>query len=206
VRGDITERVEHDKQKVAVLIYEGVYQLDFAGPMEVFTDAGLDEDAPFFDVYTVSDSTSGLRTHTGLQVTPAFSIHDCPPSDILVVPGGNSNLPAENLALAEWLRKTVPVTDIVLSVCTGAIILAKLGLLAGLEATTWHGDLDVLQAAEPTANVRAGVRYTDNGRIITTAGISAGIDGALHLVSRLHGPDVARRTAEYMDYEYWKGD
>ena len=126
--------------------------------------------------------------------------------DILVVPGGNSNLPADNPSLAEWLRTKVPATDIVMSVCTGAIILAKLGLLAGLEATTWHGALDVLQEAEPTASVKAGVRYTDNGGLLTTAGISAGIDGALHVVSRLHGPDVARRTAEYMDYEYWRGD
>jgi transcriptional regulator GlxA family with amidase domain len=93
-----------------------------------------------------------------------------------------------------------------MSVCTGAIILGKLGLLTGLETTTWHGALDVLQAIEPTASVKKGVRWTDNGGMLSTAGISAGIDGALHLVSRLHGPDVARRTAEYMDYDYWRGD
>ncbi len=89
-----------------------------------------------------------------------------------------------------------------MSVCTGAIILADLGLLDGLEATTWHGALDRLQAAAPSAFVRGDVRYTDNGHVVTTAGISAGIDGALHVVARLHGADMARRTARYMDYEY----
>jgi transcriptional regulator GlxA family with amidase domain len=193
-------------KNVAIFIYEGVYQLDFSGPMEVFTDAGLAEEAPLFNVYTVSEHRETLRTHTGLQVIPAYSLNDCPPPDILVVPGGNSNLPAENKALADWLTETIPTVPIVMSVCTGAIILGKLGLLTGLETTTWHGALDVLQAIEPTASVKKGVRWTDNGGMLSTAGISAGIDGALHLVSRLHGPDVARRTAEYMDYDYWRGD
>ncbi len=192
--------------KVAIVVYEGVYQLDFAGPMEVFTDAGLDEDAPLFEVFTVADVPGPLRTHTGLQIIPTYTTESCPHPDILVIPGGNSNLPEENPALAEWLKRMVPTVDYVMTVCTGAIILGKLGLLEGLEVTTWHGALDRLQACAPTARVCPGVRYTDNGRLLTTAGISAGIDGALHLVSRLHGRDVARRTAEYMDYEYWKGD
>lgn len=188
---------------VAVVLYEAVYQLDFAGPMEVFADAGLDEDSPLFSVYTVASRLGPLSTHTGLRVIPSYSIFDCPKPDILVVPGGDSNLPDHDLELCEWLKKTVPDTAYVLTVCTGSIILGKLGLLDGLEVTTWHGAIDRLAACAPGASVRAGVRYTDNGRLISTAGISAGIDGALYLVSKICGPEVARRTARYMDYDYW---
>lgn len=188
---------------VAILLYEGVYQLDFAGPMEVFTDAGLDEETPAFTVYTVAESTSPLRTHTGLRVQAAYSFADAPAPDILVVPGGNSAWARQHPEAALWLREAAARAPLVMSVCTGAIILADLGLLDGLEATTWHGALDRLQAAAPTASIRPDVRYTDNGHIVTTAGISAGIDGALHVLTRLLGPDLAQRTARYMDYEYW---
>jgi len=188
---------------VAILIYEGVYQLDFAGPMEVFTDAGLDEEEGCFHVYTVSCSNNPIRTHTGLNVTPSFSIDNAPTPDILVIPGGNPNLLEDNPALAQWLSRVIPECALVMSVCTGAEILAKLGFLDGLEATTWHGALDRLQSLAPKAIIRSGMRYTDNGRIITTAGISAGIDGALHVVSKVCGSDVARRTARYMDYDCW---
>lgn len=191
--------------RVSILVYEGVYLLDFAGPMEVFTDAALADTSVSLDVFTVSAEGAPIRAHSGLSVTPRYNFGNCPQADILVVPGGDLNAGEKDSAVAAWIRAQSAGARIVLSVCTGAFILAKLGLLDGCEATTWHGALRGLGKVSPAIKTREGVRWTDNGKIVTTAGISAGIDGSLHVLSRLYGAETARRTAAYMDYEYWTG-
>ncbi|MBP7149833.1 MAG: DJ-1/PfpI family protein, partial [Acidobacteria bacterium] len=130
--------------------------------------------------------------------TPA----DAPPPDIIVVPGGSTQHLLEDVAFMEWFRSAAEKAELVLTVCTGAFVPAKLGLLDGKTATTWYGAVENLREAAPKVTVQPGRRFVDNGRIVTTAGVSAGIDGALHVVARLLGRNVAERTAQYMEYHW----
>jgi transcriptional regulator GlxA family with amidase domain len=182
---------------VAIFIHEGVELLDFAGPGEVFASSG-------FEVYTVAATTEPIVSQGFVTVTPQYSIDNAPAPDILVLPGGSTGTPLKNPAVIEWIRKVSRDTTVSLSVCTGAFLLAKAGLLDGLSATTFHGQIDGLRSAAPRTTVIENTRWVDNGRIVTTAGVSAGIDGALQVVTRLRGQDVAERTARYMEYDKWK--
>ncbi|MBI5538676.1 MAG: DJ-1/PfpI family protein [Bacteroidia bacterium] len=188
---------------VAILIYDGVYVLDFTGPLEVFYDSYSQDGKHLFNVYTVS-AKEELKAHSGLKITPDYSINNCPKPDIFIVPGGDLGLLKDQPKLKDWLVNTAKESKTLISVCTGAFILADAGLLDNLNITTWHGALENLKKLVPTANVMKGVRYTDNGKVVTTAGVSAGIDGSLFVVSKYFGKEVADETAKYMDYEYWK--
>jgi transcriptional regulator GlxA family with amidase domain len=191
-----------EKKKVAILIYDGIYLLDFCGPLEIFNDTMLDDTTFLFEVYTVAPFNSGIKAHTNTVIIPTYSIDDCPQPDILVIPGGNINLSKNNKKIGDWIKETSSKSEITMSVCTGAFILADLGLLDGLDAITWYGAASRLQKLYPKIKVQAGKRYTDNGKIITTAGVSAGIDGALYLVGRLYGKETAIKTAKYIEYDY----
>lgn len=202
----VKSQVKDEKQQiinVAILVYNGVYVLDFTGPLEVFYDSYSKEGKHLFNVYTVSEDSS-LNAHSGLIIKPDFNINNCPKSDIFIVPGGDLGLLKNQPGLKKWLVNTAKESKTLMSVCTGAFILADAGLLDNLTITTWHGALDNLKKMVPTANVVKGVRYTDNGKVVTTAGVSAGIDGSLFVVSKYYGKEVADATAKYMDYEYWK--
>ncbi len=188
---------------VAILVYDDIYLLDFSGPLEVFFDTYSEKGEHLFNAFTVSQ-TKEFTPHTGQKIKADYTINDCPKPDVLIVPGGNLKLLQGNSELREWLLNTAKNSQNVMSVCTGAFILADAGLLDSLEITTWYGALDNLQKSVPSATVVRGVRYTDNGKVLTTAGVSAGIDGALFLVSKIFGNITAKRTAKYMDYEYWK--
>lgn len=175
---------------VGVLVFEGVELLDFAGPAEVFIVA---DEGRRFRVATVGGAPR-VRTMGGLDLGVTCEFGDAPAFDVLVVPGGDmQNVDAAGL---DWLRRAAGEADIVLSVCMGALLLARAGLLDDLDATTHHQGLDRLRAAAPRCRVHAGRRFVDAGRVVTTAGVTAGIDGALHVVARLCGPEVARVTAE----------
>ena len=193
---------ENTKKKVAILIYEGVYLLDFCGPLEIFNDAMINDSTSAFDVYLVAPNMNPVKSHTNTTITPQYSVENCPQPDILVIPGGNLKLATENSKVAEWIKATSAKTEITMSVCTGAFILADLGMLNGLKATTWYGACSRLQKKYPEIFVQKDSRYTDNGKIITTAGISAGIDGSLYVVSKLFGKEVAKATAKYIEYDY----
>jgi transcriptional regulator GlxA family with amidase domain/predicted RNA-binding Zn-ribbon protein involved in translation (DUF1610 family) len=197
-------KASHDKtdtvKRYSVLFYlqDGVEVLDFAGPMEVFSYAG-------FDVKVVSRTKDPIVSQGILKIIPDYSIDDAPPADILAFFGGNAGAAAGDSLVIRWLQgATTP--DYYFSVCTGAFIMGKAGLLDHLMVTTFHESLDRLQQAVPTAKVLRGVRYVDNGRVITTAGISAGIDGALHLVEKIRGKDAAAQVAAYMEYDKWVPD
>jgi len=188
---------------VQVLIFDDVEVLDFAGPFEVFGVTGLRSGPAPFRVGTVGLSNMPIRARNGLEVRPSTSIEEAPPCDVLVLPGGfGTRREMHNATLLEWIRRQAAGAEAVLSVCTGALLLARAGLLDGLDATTHHVAFDELSQASPTANILRGARYVDNGHIITSAGISAGIDASLHLVAKLLGDAVAAETAEYMEYDW----
>lgn len=179
---------------ICFYLYEGVEVLDFAGPMEVFSYAG-------FKVFTVSKTKAPLLSQGILKVIPDYSIADAPPADIFAVFGGDDNVAADDPEVIRWIQSRDKTTASYFSVCTGAFILGKAGLLDHLTVTTFHKSITQLQKAVPTAKVLENVRYVDNGRVITTAGISAGIDGALHLVAKLRGAEAAAKVAQHMEYD-----
>jgi putative intracellular protease/amidase len=188
------------RRNVAIVVYDGVEILDFSGPMEVFTAAGNGA----FRVYTVAPSHQPVLSQGVLSIRPDFSVEDSPTPDLLVLPGGNSRGFTRSEAGMAWVRKVTARNELSMSVCTGAFILANLGLLDGQRATTHWGAVSRLRSAFPRVQVETGVRFVDTGRIVTTAGVSAGIDGALHVVQRLLGDDVAWETARYMQYDSWE--
>ena len=193
---DKTKNMPVDR-KVKVLFYlqDGVEILDFAGPLEVFSYAG-------FEVSIVSKTKDPITAQGVLKIIPDYSIADAPRADILAFFGGNSGNAANDPAVIAWL-KNAPTPEFYFSVCTGAFILGKAGFLDGLTVTTFHSSIEKLKEAVPKAKVLSNVRFVDNGKVITTAGISAGIDGALHLVEKIRGKDIAAETAKYMEYDKW---
>jgi transcriptional regulator GlxA family with amidase domain len=192
-----------ENKKVAILIYDGVYLLDFCGPQEIFYDTSDHKNEKIFDVILVAPNLLPIKAHTGTSIKPDFSIDNCPHPDILVIPGGDLELVEGNPLLGEWIQKTSDECIVTLSVCTGAFILAKLGMLDGLSATTWWGACRYLQKIYPQIKVSTSDRITDNGKIITTAGVSAGIDGSLYVISKLIDMETAKKTARYIEY-VWK--
>lgn len=186
---------------VAIVVFPGVELLDFAGPGEVFAAASTATQA--FQVFTVGPSREPLTSQGFLQVVPQYSLEDCPEVEILVIPGGAVGALLRNPDAMEALEMRVESAKTVLSVCNGALVLADLGVLDGLEATTHHGSLASLRDMAPDCTVLDDRRFVDNGKIVTGAGVSAGIDAALHVVARSTGFANARRVARYMEYD-WK--
>ncbi|ATC62971.1 AraC family transcriptional regulator [Nibricoccus aquaticus] len=190
------------KKHVAILIFDDVEILDFAGPFEVFAVTDELRAHETFHVFTVAEQRATIRARNGLKIVPDFLLENCPAAQVLVIPGGKGARALLNRPLLmEWVRKQARGAEIVMSVCTGALVLGKAGLLDGLRATTHHACFEELRAVVPTAVIEAGVRFTDNGKVCTSAGIAAGIDLSLHVVGRLLGQEVADTTARYMDYE-----
>jgi transcriptional regulator GlxA family with amidase domain len=196
-------RTGHKKMNVAIFVYDGVEILDFSGPGEVFAATSLDNDRAF-NVYTIAVKNDPILSQGFVTVTPQYTIDDCPKPDILVLPGGSTGRSVQNEKLIKWVKNLSKDAKIIMSVCTGVMILSKAGLLNGKECTTWHGAIDRLKNRTPEAKVHRNTRFVDNGQIITTAGVSAGIDGALHVVSRLFGEEKAKEVAYYMEYDKWK--
>jgi len=170
----------------------------------VYNDAasfGSASGEPAFNVYIVSKTKQPVNAQ-GLWVVPSYSIKDAPKPDIVLFPGGPSSKIHDDPGFFAWAKKASVEAEIAQSVCTGAFVLGKAGLLDGLEVTTFHGAIDALQKAYPKAAVKRGRRFVDNGHVVTTAGISAGIDGSLHVVARLLGRRVADQVATYMEYAW----
>jgi transcriptional regulator GlxA family with amidase domain len=189
---------------VGILIFDDVEVLDFCGPFEVFSTARAADAAgetALFRVFTVAERADVVRCRGNLLVQPHFTIADHPPIDLLVVPGGwGTRREARNDALLDWIAAQDRGSKLTLSVCTGAFLLAARGLLDGKSATTHWASLDRLAEGYPAIEVRRDVRFVDAGHVVTSAGVSAGIDMALHVVERLLGPAVAAATARNMEY------
>ena len=190
-------------RNVAILVFDDVEVLDFAGPFEVFSVTRQALGEPHFYVYTVAEKMGLVTARNGLQINPDYLLNDCPAPDLLVVPGGFGTRPLlTNATVLDWIKATDSQTDHTLSVCTGSLVLGKAGLLDGLQATTHHENFDELAEIAPNVEVITTRRWVDNGHIVTAGGISAGIDMALYMVGRLLGVEAAHKTAKYMEYDW----
>ncbi len=201
-------------RNVAILIFDDVEVLDFAGPFEIFSVCGLRNGGTRpFEVYTVAEKPS-ISARNNLLLVPNYLLPDCPTPDIVLIPGGGgigpdgiafgSRREMHNAVLLQWIREQNKSAELMLSVCTGSLILAKAGLLEGLSATTHWKAVEAMQAAAPNTKLFPEKRWVDNGRIILSAGVSAGIDMSLYVISKLLGKDAADETAQYIQYDYWK--
>jgi putative intracellular protease/amidase len=178
--------------------------IDYTGPFEVLGQAH-DDHKRLFNVYTVAEKAGPITTNMGMTVVPKYTFDDMPRADVLVLPGGGVRPHLENAKVIRWVQETSARAEYVMSVCNGAFYLGKAGLLDGLTATTFYGLIDGLKELAPKARVVTDQRFTDNGKIITTAGLSSGIDGALHLVERVAGRGYAQEVALNMEYN-WQPD
>ncbi len=185
-------------KKVAILVFTGVEIIDYTGPYEVFGAAG-------YDVYTVAETKEPITTAMGMMVIPKYSFADMPAPDVVVVPGGGIAGALKSAPTLKWLTDQTARDQHTLSVCNGAFFLAAAGLLDGLKATTTSGNIDRLRAQYPKVTVVSDQRFVDNGKIITSAGLSAGIDGALHVVSLMLGEGMAQQVALSEEYEWRPG-
>jgi len=192
-------------RNVAIMIFNEVEVLDFAGPFEVFGVARdiRDTTQPLFNVYTIAERMEPIIARNGLSVNPHYTLDNCPKPDIYLIPGGRGTRTAmHNTVLTGWIANQASKVEQILSVCTGALMLGKAGLLHGLSATTYHTSFEELAAVSPTTNLMRQSRWVDNGKIVTSAGVSAGIDMALYVVGKLYGVEQARWTARYMEYNW----
>src|SRR5947207_4007312 len=193
----LVEKVDNREKRisVAVLLFDGAEVIDYSGPWEVFGEAG-------FKVYGVAEKREPIHATFGQKIMPDYTFADSPAADILLVPGGGVSQALENPQLIKWVQTNAQASTHVMSVCTGAFILSKAGLLDGLSATTIQHAIDKLQKASPKTRVVHDQRYVDNGKIITTAGLSSGIDGAFHLVAKMNGEGEAQAIALGMEYQW----
>lgn len=193
------------QRTVGILIFDDVEVLDFCGPFEVFAitqPAGERSTTRLFQVLTIAEEDRVISCRGGLLVQPHHTIENHPPLDIIVVPGGPGVMGViENERVLNWISAQAGEIEITTSVCTGAALLAKQGLLDGLTATSHWTSIDWLREHHPAVNVVSDARFVDQGRIVTSAGVSAGIDMALHVVARLHGEETADWTARIMEYD-----
>jgi transcriptional regulator GlxA family with amidase domain len=183
---------------VAFLISEGAVVIDFCGPWEVFQDVSIPgRDGDAFRLYTVAETTSPIRSSGGMKIVPDYTFATAPAPKVIVIPaqGGGSE------ATLEWIRRSSRGADITMSVCTGAFLLAKTGLLAGKAATTHHSGYRGFAAEFPDIQVKRGARFVEEGNLATAGGLSSGIDLALRVVERYFGHEVAARTADAMEYQ-----
>lgn len=185
--------------RVGIVLFDGVQIIDFAAPYEVFGQAG-------FSVATVSPDGESVTTAMGLSVSPDHGFDDAPAFDVLLVPGGEVHAASTDPVVLDFVRARGAAARHVLSVCTGSHILAAAGLLDGLSATTFHAALDRIAADYPAIRVVRDQRWVDNGRVVTSAGLSSGIDAALHVVARLRGEDAARTAALHLEYDWHPDD
>lgn len=183
---------------VAFLISEGAVMIDFTGPWEVFQDVMIPGRAEHpFHLYTVSESTSPIHASGGMKIVPDYTFENAPAPKVIVIPAQSQ----PSGATLEWIRKATKTTDVTMSVCTGAFVLAKTGLLSGKAATTYHGAFGRFAMQFPDIALRRGARFVENGNLATAGGLSSGIDLALRVVERYYGREVAQRTAYDMEYQ-----
>jgi transcriptional regulator GlxA family with amidase domain len=197
---------------VAILLFDDIEVLDFAGPFEVFGVTDRHNPQQPFNVFTVAQEIRPIRARNNLQVIPHFGFANCPPIDILIVPGGGgyrangegygTRHEKNNQQLLDWIKQVDANTELTLSVCSGALILASAGLLDHKTVTTHRGAYKELRETCPTVNIRENVKMVDQDHIVTSGGISAGIDMSLGVVARLLGRQIAIDTAYYMEYDW----
>jgi len=200
---ELVARLEAKRRRVAIVIHEGVELLDFSGPAEVFSAARAKLGSRYYHVSLVGPEKKPYRCqNVHGTVTPELSIAECPQPDVLVIPGGATQNLLRDPKFMAWVKEVAPKAQVVFSVCTGAFVLTQAGLLEGKAATTHHRSLAGLRSAHPGIDVREGVRFVDNGQVVTAGGVAAGIDGALQVVRNQCGEETARQTARYLEHPW----
>jgi len=190
------------KKSVTILIFNDVEVLDLAGPLDVFSLANEHGERELFDIKITAKNKSAVRAASnGLSLNPDYSIDEISETDILILPGGyDISHVLSDIEILDWIKRLNNSASHVLSVCSGSLILAKAGLLKGLQATTHHTDIDELIELAPDTKIVRGVKFIDNGKIITSAGITTGIDMSLHVIKALCGDEIANKTAISLEY------
>jgi putative intracellular protease/amidase/YHS domain-containing protein len=189
---------DKDPIPVAFLISDGAVVIDFCGPWEVFQDVMIPgRDEMPFRLYTVAETKKPIRTSGGMQIVPDYTIADAPAPKVIVIPAQSDPSPA----VVEWIKNSSKTTDVTMSVCTGAFVLAKTGLLDRKSATTYHGAFGRFAMKFPNIELKRGARFVENGNLATAGGLSSGIDLALRVVERYFGRDAAQKTAYNMEYQ-----
>lgn len=190
---------------VGIYIYDQAEVLDFSGPFEVFSTASriCDDDNPF-DVFLISETGNTVIARAGYKVLPSFGFNNHPEIDVLIVTGGVHIDEMGKIQVIEWIRQQSQNASVVASVCTGAFLLAQAKVIKKHNVTTHWEDIADLRSKFPQLNVVENVRWVDEGKIMTSGGISAGIDMSLHLVSKLHSNELAEKTARQMDFAWTK--
>ncbi|HJW33671.1 MAG TPA: DJ-1/PfpI family protein [Holophagaceae bacterium] len=184
-----------EPKKVAILVFNGVQIIDYTGPYEMFGAAGC-------EVFTVAATKDPVKTAMGMVVVPKYTFADAPKADVLVIPGGNVGQAQEDPGTLQFIKQSNAQNQATLSVCNGAFILASTGLLDGLTVTTTRGNIPRLAKRFAKLKVVGERRYVDNGHIVTAAGLSAGIDGALHVIEKLLGTETAKQVAFAEEYAW----
>ena len=188
--------------RIAIALFDGAEELDWAGPWEVLAAWSQQWPADRVEVFTVARTNELVTCAKGLKVLPDHSWESAPPLDVLVYPGGRgTRRELQDEAVLAWVRDASERGVLMTSVCTGALVYAAAGLLRDRPATTYWNELALLQELEPTIELRGDERFVDSGEVITAAGVSAGIDMALHLVARLHSVERAKEVRRYIQYD-----
>src|SRR5436305_8117355 len=182
---------------VAFVISEGAVVIDFCGPWEVFRDVMLPSGDHPFRLYTVSDKIAPITAGGGMKIVPDYTFANAPAPKVVVIPAQSD----PSNAMLDWVRQSTKNTDVTMSVCTGAFVLAKTGLLKDKSATTFHAAFNAFAMEFPDIQLKRGARFVDNGNLATAGGLSSGIDLALHVVERYYGHEVAQKTAYNMEYQ-----
>jgi transcriptional regulator GlxA family with amidase domain len=200
------------QKQTAILIFNDVEVLDFTGPFEVFSVTRLNEDrrreepSPF-NVFLVAETKARVTATGGLKVLPDYDLETCPPTDLLVIPGGwGTRTEMNNERLLKWIAERSKQVERLASVCTGSLLLGKAGLLSGKRATTHWRVLDWMQELFPKTTVEKNLHFVEDGSVFTSAGISAGIDMSLRIVAHYFGDAIARATAKHMEYPFPESD
>ncbi len=198
-----------DTLTIGIVLFDDVEVLDFAGPFEVFAVAGNVTEGGF-RVVTVAERADASRpivARNGLKIVPDYTLQDAPHLDLLVVPGGQgTRREVANPKLIGWIKRRAAEAQLTTSVCTGSFLLAETGMLAGKTATTHWASVERMAQTYSMTHVRGDARFVDEGDIVTSAGISAGIDMSLYVVGRLKGADVAAKTARHMEYDHYRAE
>lgn len=182
---------------VAFLISDGAVMIDFTGPWEVFQDVMLDDQRMPFQTFTVSATGKPIRTSGGMKITPNYSFANAPQPKVIVIPAQGDDSPA----VLDWVRKGSQTADVTMSVCTGAFLLAKTGLLDGKSATTHHNSYKIFEKQFPNIKLKRGARFVEEGKFASAGGLTSGMDLAMRVVERYYGREMADKNAFYMEYQ-----
>ena len=194
---------DYKVRNVGILLFEHAELLDFAGPYEAFSAAHSGGER-VFNTFTVGERKGTITSNNGLRCEIDYDFSDHPPIDVLVVPGGRgTRAEIDNPVVIDWIKRVADGTELTTSVCTGSFLLGKAGLLEGKSATTHWGSIERKRETFPTIEVIENIRFVDAGEVVSSAGVSAGIDMSLYVIERLAGREAAANSARVMEYDYW---